>query len=63
VIAEGIETSGQRAYLNQFGCEFGKGFFFSPPVDSTVLQELLTSAYRNPVEARINTDPQSVPAI
>jgi PAS domain S-box-containing protein len=41
VIAEGIETPGQRAYLEQFGCEFGQGYLYSPPVDHAALQNLL----------------------
>jgi diguanylate cyclase (GGDEF)-like protein/PAS domain S-box-containing protein len=31
-IAEGIETAEQLAYLTSVGCDFGQGFFFSPPL-------------------------------
>jgi len=31
VVAEGIETAGQRDLLTQMGCRFGQGFFFSRP--------------------------------
>ncbi|MDJ0376001.1 GGDEF domain-containing phosphodiesterase [Cryobacterium sp. PH31-L1] len=31
VIAEGIETAGQRDLLRQMGCRFGQGYFFSRP--------------------------------
>lgn len=44
VIAEGIETVGQQAYLEQFGCEFGQGYLYSRPVDQAALEILLTSA-------------------
>lgn len=32
VVAEGIETSQQLDILKQMGCEFGQGYFFSPPL-------------------------------
>lgn len=32
VIAEGIETIQQVNILQQMGCEFGQGYFFSPPL-------------------------------
>jgi len=32
VIAEGIETEEQLKLLNQMGCDYGQGFFFSKPV-------------------------------
>jgi PAS domain S-box-containing protein len=44
VIAEGIETRGQQAYLEQFGCEFGQGYLYSQPVDHVELQKLLVCA-------------------
>jgi PAS domain S-box-containing protein len=57
VIAEGIETPGQQAYLEQFGCEFGQGYFYSPPVDRDTLQKLLTTASLNPAGALVNVSP------
>ena len=32
VVAEGVETAEQLAYLQEHGCEYIQGFFFSPPV-------------------------------
>jgi EAL domain-containing protein (putative c-di-GMP-specific phosphodiesterase class I) len=34
VIAEGIETPGQRETLIRMGCPFGQGYLFSRPVDA-----------------------------
>src|SRR5262249_26309452 len=31
VVAEGIETTAQRAALMELGCELGQGFLFSQP--------------------------------
>ena len=45
VIAEGIETPGQHAYLEQFGCEFGQGYFFSRPVDRIMFEKLLAGTF------------------
>jgi EAL domain-containing protein (putative c-di-GMP-specific phosphodiesterase class I)/GGDEF domain-containing protein len=61
VVAEGIETSGQRAYLGQFGCEFGQGYLYSPPVDHAALQELLASASRDSHEPAVNAGPRGTP--
>ena len=32
VVAEGIETANQANILKELGCNFGQGYFFSPPV-------------------------------
>jgi len=34
VVAEGVETDGQRAFLRQFGCEQGQGFLFAHPMSA-----------------------------
>jgi EAL domain-containing protein (putative c-di-GMP-specific phosphodiesterase class I) len=31
VVAEGIETTGQRDLLTEMGCRFGQGYLFSRP--------------------------------
>jgi PAS domain S-box-containing protein len=62
VIAEGIETHGQCAYLEQFGCEFGQGYFYSPPVDHAALQKLLASASCDSEESTVNAAPRLDPA-
>lgn len=43
VIAEGVETSAQRAKLQMLNCEYGQGYFFSKPVDSETATALLAS--------------------
>ena len=54
VIAEGIETAGQQAHLEQFGCEFGQGYFYSPPIDGESLQKLLTTQFHNSAQSLVN---------
>ncbi|HEY9888828.1 MAG TPA: EAL domain-containing protein [Candidatus Obscuribacterales bacterium] len=49
VIAEGIETAPQRDILLDLGCEYGQGFYFSPPVDAAVIQTLITTALPHPI--------------
>jgi diguanylate cyclase (GGDEF)-like protein len=41
VIAEGVETDGQRRFLLSAGCEHGQGFYFSKPVNAERATELL----------------------
>jgi diguanylate cyclase len=41
VIAEGVETDGQRRLLLSAGCEHGQGFYFSKPVNAKRTTELL----------------------
>jgi EAL domain-containing protein (putative c-di-GMP-specific phosphodiesterase class I) len=41
VIAEGVETSDQLAKLRSLGCEYGQGYFFSKPLPSEAIEELL----------------------
>jgi diguanylate cyclase (GGDEF)-like protein/PAS domain S-box-containing protein len=41
VIAEGIETSGQREFMREEGCKIGQGYLFSLPVDALTFRRLL----------------------
>lgn len=41
VVAEGIETGNQARYLQQLSCQFGQGYFFSRPIASDSMTELL----------------------
>lgn len=39
VVAEGIETEGQRRCLKDIGCDFGQGYLFSKPLDVACFEE------------------------
>ena len=47
VIAEGIESSRQFDHLHALECDFGQGYFFSPPVEAKTAEQLLRQ--RTPV--------------
>ena len=48
VIAEGVETEGQRAFLAASGCEAYQGFLFSRPLPIAAFRELVCPARRAP---------------
>jgi len=54
VIAEGIETPGQLAFVRALDAEFGQGFLLSHPVDTDAAASLLTGGL--PVRPRENID-------
>jgi EAL domain-containing protein (putative c-di-GMP-specific phosphodiesterase class I) len=41
VVAEGVETSEQRAYLQSQGCAEGQGYLFSKPVRASQFADML----------------------
>jgi diguanylate cyclase (GGDEF)-like protein/PAS domain S-box-containing protein len=43
VVAEGIEEPHQLHRLRELGCEYGQGFLFSKPLDSSAASELLAA--------------------
>jgi diguanylate cyclase (GGDEF)-like protein len=45
VVAEGVETEGQRAQLSAFECEFGQGYYFSKPMDGDAAEAFLLSYF------------------
>ncbi|HEV7959952.1 MAG TPA: EAL domain-containing protein, partial [Rhizomicrobium sp.] len=34
VVVEGVESAEEASWLAQQGCEFGQGFYFSPPLSA-----------------------------
>ncbi len=45
VIAEGIETEEQAAFLNQLGCEMGQGYYYSRPLPSSEIAAMLSNSH------------------
>jgi EAL domain-containing protein (putative c-di-GMP-specific phosphodiesterase class I) len=43
VVAEGVETEGQRAYLKGLGCDAMQGYLFAGPLEPDGVAELLKS--------------------
>jgi diguanylate cyclase (GGDEF)-like protein/PAS domain S-box-containing protein len=43
VIAEGVETEGQRSLLDKAGCDYAQGFLFSKPVPPEELNRMLVA--------------------
>lgn len=48
VVAEGVESADQVAQLGQLGCEYGRGYFFSRPVDTQAAGALIASLRSQP---------------
>ena len=46
VIAEGVETAGQVAYLRRHGCDDMQGYYFSEPLPAAAFERLLAAAPR-----------------
>ena len=49
VVAEGIETCGQSAYLQSSGCTEGQGYYFGRPVAADAFEALLKAPSRIPL--------------
>jgi EAL domain-containing protein (putative c-di-GMP-specific phosphodiesterase class I) len=43
VVAEGVETPEQFAQLQDLGCEFAQGYYFSKPVDAAAAERLIAA--------------------
>ncbi|EPJ92500.1 TPR repeat- GGDEF/EAL domain-containing signaling protein [Pseudomonas psychrophila] len=55
VVTEGVETTLQFEFLNQFGCDFIQGYLLSRPVPFEALQEILEQLDKRPVPAADHT--------
>jgi diguanylate cyclase (GGDEF)-like protein/PAS domain S-box-containing protein len=45
VVAEGVENEADAQLLAKIGCEFGQGFYFSPPLDAAAALEYIAKHY------------------
>lgn len=52
VIAEGIETREQLAFLQTRFCDEGQGYYFGRPMIAEEFTELLAAPLRSPLESR-----------
>jgi len=41
VVAEGIENQEQLRELQSLNCDYGQGFYFSPPLEPAALGDLI----------------------
>ena len=60
VVAEGIETEAQHAYLRDAGCELGQGYLFAKPMIGTRVPHFIHSRSMAPVEQDIPVRAQAV---
>jgi predicted signal transduction protein with EAL and GGDEF domain len=45
VVAEGVESEADARLLAKIGCEFGQGYYFSPPLDGAAALEYIAKHY------------------
>ena len=50
IVAEGVETPAQMAFLRDLGCDQLQGYLFSPPIPPAAFAELITSDRRLPLD-------------
>ena len=55
VVAEGVETADQLAFLKKIGCDVGQGYFFSKPLEPGALRVWL-SKYRGAAECELSIE-------
>lgn len=52
VVAEGVETEEQLAYLKDLGCDYAQGYLFGKPISGEDTTEVLKSGITNQANAR-----------
>ena len=57
VIAEGVETPAQLAYLRRYSCDQIQGYYFSPPLPVLELERLLREENGSVRWRQLNIDP------
>jgi diguanylate cyclase (GGDEF)-like protein len=62
VVAEGVETEGQRARLAALECEFGQGYYFAKPLDKDAAGAFLLSRFSREVKIPEVINCATVPA-
>jgi len=68
LVAEGIETAGQLAVVQELGFDIGQGYYFARPAPAGVISELLRGerpfrrAAEGGVEGRAQIGPEGSPA-
>ncbi len=45
VVAEGVESEADAQFLAKIGCEFGQGYYFSPPLDGAAALDYIARHY------------------
>ena len=55
VVAEGVETEAQRAFLASRGCDRYQGFLYSRPLPVTEVTRLLAASERRPRVSNLGT--------
>jgi EAL domain-containing protein (putative c-di-GMP-specific phosphodiesterase class I) len=60
IVAEGVETAGQRAYLERLGCDYLQGYLLGRPVDAQRFMQL-HDLPRPRVEVAAGWTPQARP--
>jgi diguanylate cyclase (GGDEF)-like protein len=63
VVAEGIETVAERDILAEFGCPFGQGYLYSPPIPAADVSAWLTTVPDLPPPPTPPTEPPAPPTM
>ena len=50
IVAEGVETQAQMAFLRRLGCDQLQGYLFSPPVAADAFEEMVRKGQRLPLD-------------